>query len=178
MRRQFSGVVKYCWPSIWLSPKTSHSRKSTRRRPSGCIAPGPVTRPWALMTRQLANCGGTLMSRDLLDEGLGIERLEKARAFEIGAHDACDVRARLRIGSLLARRNRGSRWAAAARCPGDVHLQLPPMAGDARERQNDCRKMPKSNASSSSSPDLLAHHLARIEIDRIDFAPLVVSVGR
>ena len=37
MRRQFSGVVVYCRPTICISPKMSQRRKSTLKRPSGCI---------------------------------------------------------------------------------------------------------------------------------------------
>ncbi len=60
---------------------------------------------------------------DRLDEGFGIERLEEAGAFEIGAHDAGDIGAGLRIGLLLGDEigdRDGQRFHIAAR---NVHLQ-------------------------------------------------------
>src|SRR6185437_5678552 len=71
MRRQFSGVVKYCWPIIWVSPKTSQRRKSTRSLPSGCACTCPATSACALIARQLPNCGGVLMLASLSMKDLG-----------------------------------------------------------------------------------------------------------
>src|ERR1700722_9871525 len=57
MRRQLSGVVKYCWPASCWPAATSHSRNSALRRPSGCRVTRPVTSACALMVRQSGNRG-------------------------------------------------------------------------------------------------------------------------
>ena len=57
MRRQLSGVVKYCLPSSCWPANTSHRRNSAFSRPSGCLVMRPVTSACALITRQSAKRG-------------------------------------------------------------------------------------------------------------------------
>ena len=57
MRRQLSGVVKYCLPSSCWPANTSHRRNSAFSRPSPCLVMRPVTSACALMTRQSAKRG-------------------------------------------------------------------------------------------------------------------------
>src|SRR6185437_9300835 len=57
MRRQLSGVVKYCLPSSCWPANTSHSRNSAFRRPSPCLVMRPATSACALITRQSAKRG-------------------------------------------------------------------------------------------------------------------------
>src|SRR5580700_2974782 len=57
MRRQLSGVVKYCWPASCWPASTSHSRNSAFSRPSLWRVMRPVTSACALMVRQLGKFG-------------------------------------------------------------------------------------------------------------------------
>ena len=76
---------------------TGGNRPAAGRR--AAASPGRSPAPCALITRQLAKLGTHVDVGDVLDEGLGIERLEQAGALQIGAHHAGDIGAGLGVGS-------------------------------------------------------------------------------
>ena len=57
MRRQLSGLVKYCWPVSCWPEMTSHSRNSTLSRPSPWRVTRPVTSACALIAFQSGKRG-------------------------------------------------------------------------------------------------------------------------
>src|SRR5262245_1340143 len=57
MRRQLSGVVKYCWPASCCPAATSHSRNSALSRPSLCRVIRPIASACALIVRQSGKRG-------------------------------------------------------------------------------------------------------------------------
>src|SRR5580704_10839945 len=57
MRRQLSGVVKYCCPASCWPAVTSQSRNSAFSRPSGCRVTRPIASACALMVRQSGKRG-------------------------------------------------------------------------------------------------------------------------
>src|SRR3954468_20718791 len=59
MRRQLSGVVKYCWPVSCWPEETSQRRNSTLSRPSPWRVTRPVISPCALIVFQSGKRGST-----------------------------------------------------------------------------------------------------------------------
>ncbi len=122
------------------------------------------------MTRPIGEGRRRVDVLDLIDEGFGVERLEQARALEIGAHDACDVRARRGIADEIRDRD-GQRL--------DVAL-IDGRPGAPRRPGPTARATPQTPKPISSYRSLPIHCptiMRRIELQR-DVAPLAVAVGR
>ena len=94
--------------------------------------------------------------------------------------------ARTTLGDILPapcrrdwrRRNREWRSAAAGHCPGHIDMQLRRCRQRRSQRDSARPRCTMQNFFIPLSTNSLAHHLARIEVERIDLAPLAVSVRR
>ncbi len=105
MRRQFSGVVKYCCPACCWPANTSHSRNSVRSRPSPCRMTRPVTSACALIARQSAKVRDRFRIGDALDEGRRIDRRKQAGAAQIVGDDAGHIARDVAIGRRPPRKS-------------------------------------------------------------------------
>ncbi len=153
MRRQLSGVVKYCWPASCWPASTSQSRNSALRPAVALPRDAPGDERLRVDRAPIREVRYGIDARDLLDEGRGIDRSEQAAALQVGGNDLRHPARGVDIASCTADEigNRDRHRLEIAL----VDIEADDRGGMARPERHTPRRRCRARGNAGASPEAL-----------------------